>query len=157
MTVAAPRCEVAGSSPVISRTVRCTGAQPGASLCCCAPVNWNVMSQESSTVRRKGVYWLRHPYRLMSYGFFSPLTRSAEPMPSTASASLYRGVGGSSRGEGHMNSENTICLWYDGDAEVYAKTFPIRRRRGARARETFRREEGDVLTVELRDGHSLPG
>jgi 2-polyprenyl-6-hydroxyphenyl methylase/3-demethylubiquinone-9 3-methyltransferase len=47
-------------------------------------------------------------------------------------------------------AKNTICLWYDRDAEdaarFYAKSIV---RRVHRARETFRREEGDVLTVDL--------
>ena len=51
-------------------------------------------------------------------------------------------------------AKNTICLWYDGDAEdaarFYAKTFPDSSVDAVHhARETSVREEGDVLTVEF--------
>ena len=60
-------------------------------------------------------------------------------------------------------AKNTICLWYNGDAEdaarFYAKTFPdssvgaVHRRTG----DFPSGKKGDVLTVEFHcDGHSLP-
>ena len=60
-------------------------------------------------------------------------------------------------------AKNTICLWYDGDAEdaarFYAKTFPdssvgaVHRAPG----DFPSGKEGDVLTVEFTVGNSLPG
>src|SRR5258707_11327627 len=59
------------------------------------------------------------------------MTRSRPSQcPSTASTLLTPASGGSSRWRSDMDKQakNTICLWYDGDAEdaarFYAKTFP---------------------------------
>ena len=53
------------------------------------------------------------------------------------------------------NGKNTICLWYDGDAEeaarFYAKTFPdsLRRRGSPRPGDFPSGKKGDVLTVDF--------
>ena len=51
-------------------------------------------------------------------------------------------------------AKNTVCLWYDRDAEdaarFYAETFPNRlSRRCTAPRATFHRGQSDVLTVEF--------
>ena len=87
------------------------------------------------------------------------LTRKCRPSqcPSTASTSLTPASGGSSRWRSEMMdpAKNTICLWYNGDAEdaarFYAKTFPdssvgaVHRAPG----DFPSGKKGDVLTVEF--------
>src|SRR5438046_883489 len=93
------------------------------------------------------------------YGFCRALTRKCRPSqcPSAAGASLTAASGGSSRWRSDMDkpAKNTICLWYDGDAEdaarFYAKTFP-NSSVGAvhHAPGDFPSgKKGDVLTVEF--------
>ena len=91
--------------------------------------------------------------------YCAELTRICPPSqcPSTASASLTPASGGSSRWRSDMvnPAKNTICLWYDGDAEdaarFYAKTFPdssvgaVHRAPG----DFPSGKKGDVLTVEF--------
>src|SRR5687768_13548105 len=77
--------------------------------------------------------WSGLPVRLKWHGFSGPLTRkmSAETMPFDCARMVFAAPsGGSSRWRRDMmkQAKNTICLWYDGDAEdaarFYAKTFP---------------------------------
>ena len=60
-------------------------------------------------------------------------------------------------------AKNTICLWYDGDAEdaarFYAKTFPdssVGRGAYGTGRLSFRQERGCADGRVYRDGNSLP-
>src|SRR4026209_2335376 len=89
----------------------------------------------------------------------SSLTRKCWPRqcPWTASVSFAPASVGSSRWRSDMDKQakNTICLWYDGDAEnaarFYAKTFPdssvgaVHRAPG----DFPSGKKGDVLTVEF--------
>src|SRR3954452_11697275 len=93
------------------------------------------------------------------YGYCTELTRNcpSSQCPSTASASLTPASGGSSRWRSDMVklAKNTICLWYDGDAEdaaqFYAKTFPDSSvGAGRRAPGVFPSgKKGDVLNTEF--------
>src|SRR4026209_2924573 len=89
----------------------------------------------------------------------SSLTRKCWPRqcPWTASVSFAPASVGSSRWRSDMDKQakNTICLWYDGDAEnaarFYAKTFPDSSVGAShRAPGDFPSgKKGDVLTVEF--------
>src|SRR5438874_7928569 len=90
---------------------------------------------------------------------FTTLARKGRPSQCsfTASASSAPASGGSSRWRSDMvkPAKNTICLWYDGDAEdaarFYARTFPdssvgaVHRAPG----DFPSGKKGDVLTVEF--------
>src|SRR5687768_14795404 len=95
---------------------------------------------------------------ILRRGYCTELTRHGRPShcPSTASASWTPASGGSARGSSDMlkPAKNTICLWYDGDAEdaarFYAQTFPessvgaVHRAPG----DVPSGKQGDVVTVE---------
>ncbi len=82
---------------------------------------------------------------------------SGEPMPFDREDSLTAASGGSSQWRSNMAkpAKNTICLWYDGDAEeaarFYARTFPDSSVAAVhRAPGDFPSgKKGNVLTVEF--------
>jgi len=93
------------------------------------------------------------------YGYCTELTRNcpAEPMPFDCERIVCSGVGWLNTWRSDMTkpAKNTICLWYDGDAEdaarFYARTFPdssvgaVHRAPG----DFPSGKKGDVLTVEF--------
>src|SRR5215210_3307369 len=82
---------------------------------------------------------------------------SSGPMPLDCEHIVDSGLGGSSQWRSDMMNpaKNTICLWYDGDAEAaarfYAETFPDSSVGAVhRAPSDYPSgKEGDVLVVEF--------
>ncbi|MGH9696497.1 MAG: VOC family protein, partial [Bryobacteraceae bacterium] len=70
---------------------------------------------------------------LSSFGSWELVAASAEPGFSAVESSdrvsyLWMAIGAWFKAKGHAMAKNTICLWYDQDAEAaarfYAATFP---------------------------------
>src|SRR3954467_3471860 len=93
--------------------------------------------------------WILRSSRRRRVGRSNSLRPRAHPFTAAA--------GGSSRWRNDMNNQakNTICLWYDGDAEdaarFYAKTFPDSSVGAVHVApgDFPSGKKGDVLTVEF--------